>query len=379
MNKNRKFMLKTIMSSLIRRRSRIMVALLGITLGATVLLGMVTLCYDIPRQMSKEFRSYGANFLFMPAGNEPTISLEDIEKAVNLLPKDQVVGVTPFRYDAIRSNMLPYTIVGTDFKQASQTSPYWQIEGEWPTQHHEIMIGVDIANAARLKIGNVIPITGKSKQDSRFDEDMTITGIVKTGKAEDGFVFISHADLEALLEESAQADIVEISITAPEQILKDYIELIKTQVPSIEPHVIKWVAQSEASVLGKLETLLYLVTLIVLVLTMICVATTMMTVVMERRKEIGLKKAIGASNTSIAHEFLAEGLVLGIVGGIIGAICGLIFAQIISANVFGRSIVIELYLIPITVIISAIVAVIACLIPVKRAVEVEPALVLRGE
>ncbi|KES15028.1 ABC-type transport system, involved in lipoprotein release, permease component, partial [Gilliamella apicola SCGC AB-598-B02] len=121
------------------------------------------------------------------------------------------------------------------------------------------------------------------------------------------------------------------------------------------------------------------VALLVLVLTMICVATTMMTVVMERRKEIGLKKAIGANNKSIAKEFLAEGLVLGITGGIIGVICGLIFAQVISSNVFGRSIIIEFYLIPSTILISAIVTVIACLIPVKRALDVEPALVLRGE
>lgn len=70
---------------------------------------------------------------------------------------------------------------------------------------------------------------------------------------------------------------------------------------------------------------------------------------------------------------------LGIIGGTIGAFCGIIFAQVISTNVFGRSISIEFYLIPITIAVSAIVTVIACLIPVKRAVEVEPALVLRGE
>lgn len=52
-NKNRRFIIKTVLSSLIRRRSRIAVALLGVAIGATVLLGMVTLCYDIPRQMGQ--------------------------------------------------------------------------------------------------------------------------------------------------------------------------------------------------------------------------------------------------------------------------------------------------------------------------------------
>ena len=378
-NKNRRFIIKTILRSLIRRRSRIIIALLGVAIGATVLLGMVTLCFDIPRQMGQEFRSYGANLLLMPANNQPTVSMADVKKAVSLLPQDKLLGVTPFRYGAVRVNQHPYTIVGTNFNQVTKTSPYWHIEGSLPQNSHEVMIGTDIANFANLNVGSEISISGKSKQDSRFDEELTITGIVKTGRAEDNFIFVDLHDLEQFFEESDQAEVVEVSITASQNELKDYIDNIKSQSTTIEPHLIKWVTQSETSVLGKLSSLLYLVTIVVLVLTMICVATTMMTVVMERRKEIGLKKAIGANNKSIAKEFLAEGLVLGIIGGIIGVFCGLIFAQVISSNVFGRSIIIEFYLIPSTILISAIVTVIACLIPVKRALDVEPALVLRGE
>lgn len=379
MNKNRRFIIKSLLSSLVRRRSRIFVALLGVAIGATVLLGMVTLCYDIPRQMGKEFRSYGANVIFMPANNEMTMSLDDVKKAANHIPQDKLIGVTPFRYSVIRSNMVPYTLVGTDFNQIRKTSPYWLIEGDFPTKDNEIMIGTDITTYAHLTIGDVIPIAGRSKQDSNFDEEFKITGIVKTGKTEDGFIFMNLDSLKSLLEEDDQAEVVELSISATATELQHYIQSIKNDVQTIEPHIIKWVTQSETAVLGKLVSLLYLVTSVVLILTMICVATTMMTVVMERRKEIGLKKALGAENRQIAKEFLTESVILGFVGGLIGAVCGLVFAQIISSEVFDRSIIIEFYLIPVTILISIVVTVIACLIPVKRAVEVEPALVLRGE
>lgn len=378
-NKNTRFIIKAIMSSLIRRRSRILVALLGTAIGATVLLGMITLCYDIPRQMGKEFRSYGANMLFMPANNQATISFNDVQRAAQLISTEQLVGVTPFRYLVVRSNIVPYTLVGTDFQQINKTSPYWSIDGNFPTQDNEIMIGTDVANFAHLSIGSSLPISGKSIQDERFDEEFKITGIVKTGKAEDNFIFINYTKLESLLTEDNQVEVVELSISASEAELNNYIERIKHQVPTIEPHLIKWVTQSETVVLNKLASLLYLVTSVVLILTMICVATTMMTVVIERRKEIGLKKALGADNGRIAKEFLAESVILGFIGGFIGSIFGLLFAQIISKEVFGRPIVIEFYLIPMTIFISIIVTVIACLIPVKRAVEVEPALVLRGE
>lgn len=378
-NKNQRFIIKTVFSSLIRRRSRILIALLGVAIGATVLLGMITLCYDIPRQMGKEFRSYGANMLLMPADNQSMMTMEDVSKAVSLLPKEKLLGVTPFRYESIRSNQQPYIMVGTDFEQVMKTSPYWKIEGELPKHSHEILIGTDIANFTKLTIGSTMPVLGKNKQDSRYNEELTITGIVKTGRTEDGYIFIGLPDLGEFLKDTDKAEVVEVSITATQDELKHYIDKIKANSSTVDPHLIKWVTQSESSVLGKLSSLLYLVTFVVLILTMICVATTMMTVVMERRKEIGLKKAIGANNKSIAKEFLAEGLVLGIIGGMIGVVCGVIFAQVISTNVFGRSIVIEFYLIPTTIVISAIVTVIACLIPVKRALEVEPALVLRGE
>ena len=378
-NKNQRFIIKTVFSSLIRRRSRILIALLGVAIGATVLLGMITLCYDIPRQMGKEFRSYGANMLLMPADNQSMMTMGDVSKAVSLLPKEKLLGVTPFRYESIRSNQQPYIMVGTDFEQVMKTSPYWKIEGELPKHSHEILIGTDIANFTKLTIGSTMPVLGKNKQDSRYNEELTITGIVKTGRTEDGYIFIGLQDLGEFLKDTDKAEVVEVSITATQDELKHYIDRIKANSSTVDPHLIKWVTQSESSVLGKLSSLLYLVTFVVLILTMICVATTMMTVVMERRKEIGLKKAIGANNKSIAKEFLAEGLVLGIIGGMIGVVCGVIFAQVISTNVFGRSIVIEFYLIPTTIVISAIVTVIACLIPVKRALEVEPALVLRGE
>ncbi|KES16252.1 hypothetical protein GASC598B02_007200, partial [Gilliamella apicola SCGC AB-598-B02] len=203
-NKNRRFIIKTILSSLIRRRSRIIIALLGVAIGATVLLGMVTLCFDIPRQMGQEFRSYGANLLLMPANNQPTMSMTDVQKAVSLLPQDKLLGVTPFRYGAVRVNQHPYTIVGTNFNQVTKTSPYWHIEGSLPQKSHEVMIGTDIANFANLNVGSEISISGKSKQDSRFDEELTITGIVKTGRAEDNFIFVDLHDLEQFFEESDQ-------------------------------------------------------------------------------------------------------------------------------------------------------------------------------
>jgi putative ABC transport system permease protein len=379
MNKNRWFMLKMLMSYLLRRRSRIAVALIGVALGATVLLGMITLCYDVPRQMSQEFRSYGANMALFPAGDRSAISLEDVASAAALLPPDKVMGVTPFRYEPVRSNLQPYTAVGTDFSQVRRTSPFWKIDGAWPQAENEVLVGADIAEFIRLGAGDRITLSGRNQQQARFSREMTISGVVSSGGVEDGFIFMDMNDMTAMLGGGGAAHVAEISLNADLEELNRLAGAIQQTLPSLEARLVKRVTQSETKVLGKLTTLVYLVTLVVLVLTMICVATTMMTIVMERRQEIGLKKAIGADNRSVAAEFLREGLIMGIVGGVAGSVCGLIFAQFISSSVFGRSIAVEFYLLPATIGISMIVTILACLIPARRAMAVEPALVLRGE
>jgi putative ABC transport system permease protein len=379
MTKNNAFILRILFSSVARRRSRLLVALIGIAIGAAVLLGMVTLCYDIPRQMSREFRSYGANMVFVAAGEESSMKRADVERAAALLPADRLVGLAPFRYLTVRSNMQPYTVAGTDFEQVKKTRPYWRVAGEWPRRDGEVLIGADVAESALLSPGRALTLEGRDQEQSRYEKEVSITGVVKTGGVEDGFLFMSLSDMEAMTGETGRVDAVEISIMAGGEELKALSSAIRESQDKVEPRLVKRVTRSEETVLKKLETLVYLVTAIVLGLTMICVATTMMTVVMERRREIGLKKAIGAENRSIAREFLGEGLILGVLGGFLGSACGLAFAQLISSEVFNRSIAIEFYLIPLTVIVSAAVTVIACLIPVRRAMDIEPALVLRGE
>jgi putative ABC transport system permease protein len=333
--------------------------------------------------MSQEFRSYGANMVFIAAGKEASMTRADVERAAALLPANRLIGMTPYRYVTVRGNMQPYTAVGTDFAQVKKTRPYWRVAGQWPQREGEVLIGADVAEFTLLSPGRTLTLTGRDKEQSRYEMEATVTGVVQTGGVEDGFIFMSLSDMDAMIGESGDGggdiDVAEVSLMASGEELKALSAAIRAGQDTVEPRLVKRVAQSEETVLKKLETLVYLVTVIVLGLTMICVATTMMTVVMERRREIGLKKAIGAENRRIAREFLGEGLILGVLGGFLGSACGLVFAQVVSSHVFNRSIAIEFYLIPLTVIVSAAVTVVACLIPVRRAVDIEPALVLRGE
>jgi putative ABC transport system permease protein len=379
MTKRRTFFIKMLVSSLARRKSRLLAALCAIAIGGTVLLGMASISYDIPRQMGREFRSYGANMVLVASGDEALLNLDDAKRAEALIPPGALVGATPYRYEMVRVNMQGYTAAGTVFEEARKTSPYWSISGEWPQKDDDILIGIDIAEFTGLAPGSAVTVTGRASDGARFSRDMTVSGIVRSGSIEDEFIFMSLSALEGMMGDSGVAEAVEVSIAGTGDELDAIASLIGQNVPEIAPSLVKRVTQSETAVMSKLQALVIIVSLVVLVLTMICVATTMMTVVMERRREIGLKKAIGAENRSIAADFLGEGVLLGGAGGVLGVAFGYVFAQTVCVSVFGRGIILDWKLLPLTILVSIAVTVSACLWPVRRAVEVEPALVLRGE
>ncbi|MFP3156072.1 FtsX-like permease family protein [Lachnospiraceae bacterium ZAX-1] len=377
--KKQTFYLKMITSSLVRRRSRMLVALLAIAIGGAILSGLITIYVDIPRQMGQEFRSYGANLIFVPGEGETSITQDAMMKAAGLLPKNEIIGVAPYRYETVKINEQPFMAAGTNLSEAKKASPYWFISGQWPVENGDVLIGQEIANTIRLLVGDSFTVNGTNVWGESTNQDFTVSGIVQTGGTEEAFVFMSIADLEAMMGDGDKYDVVECSISASGVTLEGIANRISEQDFGVTPRLVKRVTQSEGTVLKKLQALVYLVTVIVLLLTMICVATTMMAVVAERRREIGLRKALGASNKSIVMEFLGEGVFLGGAGGLLGAGLGFLFAQDVSVHVFNRSITFQPLLIPITLVASVLVTVLACLIPVRRTTDIDPALVLKGE
>lgn len=380
-----KMFLKMVMSSLVRRSSRMLVALFAIAIGITILFGLLTIYRDIPRQMGKEFRNYGANLVILPKNTASGINQQEYLTLKSIIPQDRTVGIAPYRYQNIKINEQPFIIAATDLEQAQKNSPYWLVDGSWPQKEREVLVGNAIAQNIGLKLGDNFEIA-LTEGDSKAQEDRKImrrvyvvSGIVKTGGAEESFVFMSFDDFSRIISDNWKADVIECSIEGDEAYLQSITKSIEEQNANLAPRLARRLTQSQDLVLNKLKTLVWIVTVIVLLLTIISVSTTMMAVVAQRRKEIGLKKALGAPNSSIVLEFFGEALFLGVLGGFVGIVFGFIFARNVSVSVFARTVAFHYGLIPLSIVIAIVITGFACLVPVRKAVYIEPAIVLRGE
>lgn len=396
----RKMYFKMIISSLLRRRSRMIVALLAVIIGSTIMSGLLTIYFDIPRQLGKEFRSYGANFVCIP--NKEKISKEDFEKFTEFLKNKDVVGIAPYRYETTKINQKPYILAGTNIAEAKKNSPFWYIEGEWAISDDssEVMIGKEISKTLGLDIGDTFKISGvkfgksavastvedsaeesknKDVGDEFYDVKLKVKGIITTGGREESFIFLDINKLGEIIEDKFKVDSIECSIESNHEDLEILSNKINEKIPNIFGTPVKRVTQSQDTVLTKLTALIFLVNVVIMILTIISVSTTMMAIITERRKEIGLKKALGAHDKEIILDFIGESVLLGLLGGAIGVGFGFLFAQRVSLSVFGRLITFQYWLVPVVIIMSVLITTVGCIIPVKSAVEIDPALVLKGE
>ena len=372
-----KMYLTMVTNALLRRKLRMFIALLAVAIGATIISGMITVYKEVPEQMGREFRAYGANLLLLPSGGTTTIQEEKLEPVYKKLQGHEIIGSAPFLYERLKINESPILTGGADFAMVKKVSPYWQITGSLPSGNKkEILLGYELSEKFMVQPGDTVIL---ALGDGSWESPFTVSGLVRTGGKEEQFAYLDLKLMQQIVNKPGVISMAQISVVASASELDAFTKQMETEEPSIHPQTVKQIASSEQTVLGKLQALVLLVTIVVLLLTLVCVGTTMTEVVSERRKEIGLKKALGADNRNIAAEFFGESCMLGLLGGILGTVCGYLFAQAVGVNVFGRSLHLSIPIALMSVILSIAVTAVATMLPVRTAVKVEPAIVMRGE
>ncbi|MDR3360943.1 MAG: FtsX-like permease family protein, partial [Bifidobacteriaceae bacterium] len=313
-----------------------------------------------------------------PADEAAGIDPGTLERVAASLPADELIDFAPYRYLNVRINEQPFLASGADLAAARRVSPYWHVEGDWPDAPGQVLVGADVAGQTALAAGDPVEIVTGADEEGAAAHPFTVAGVLATGGSEDALVLMSLADAETLAGPGGY-DVVEFSIASAPERIAALAEAVSQAEPAVAAAPVKRLTQSDTHVLDMLQSLLAIVAVIVLALTMIGVSTTMMAVVAERRSEIGLRKALGASNRSVVAEFLAEGVVVGAVGGAGGVGLGYLLAVAISDNVFHRVPAFSPVLAVATLAVAVAVTWLANRIPVRRAAEVDPAIVLRGE
>ena len=423
---------RMLLSAVFRRRSRAVMAVVASLVGAATLSCLAMICIAVPQQMNQEMRAYGANLIVTPLADSENgkSGIDDamVEHTTEMVSAKGSEKHATYRYENVRVNAAPYVMAGVNPAQVRNLNHHWVVDGSWPSAG-KVLVGRDVADAMGLKVGGSITIgyrasdnaasSGQASQPGTDGTDGTaqsgtggtsdgqtssgstgaqqtqnghvssdimdtsgtefrVAGIVDTGGSEDSIIYALAGDVDKLTGSTRGVDVIEYSSGA-----SDLTALVNSINDMTSMHVkaqqVTKITASDTRVITMLQTLFWIVSLVVLVLTFVGVGTTISSIVSQRRNEIGLRKALGASSRAIGIEFYVESAIYGLIGGLIGTAIGYLLARVLCVSVFERAIGFNWLLGVASLLLSVLIAIIASIPPVRRATRIDPAIVLREE
>ena len=303
------------------RKRRLALAFSALAVAATLATALFSVYSDIERKIRVQFRGYGANMVIAPAGGAQTVPLGAVAFA-----EQQGAVAAPFIYTVGRAEGEPIVVAGTDFHRAGPLTDSWRVEGARRTAPGECLLGATAAAHFRRHVGQQLDLQGAP---------CVIRGIVSTGGAEDQQVMVSLETAAQLAGLRDAASLVQVR--ADGERLGAVQAAIAKALPGADVRVLHAVADTEAHVVLKLRSTLFLLTALILAITTLCVTNNFSALVLERSQEIGILKAIGAAEKKIAALFLSESLILGLASTAAGYGLGLLVAWWIGRQIFPES------------------------------------------
>ena len=418
--------------ALIRQRGRFILIALTVALGVSLATAMLNVMFDIGENVNQELKAFGANITVTPRnsmvlkdlyGVETTKSTHreyleesDLGNIKTIFWTNNIVAFAP----SLTTNMTladgeTVPLFGTWFEH-TLTLPtdevyttgvkfmksWWHVDGDWAddTQTDQVLVGTKLAQKLGVSAGSTLSY----KKLDGSDGTLTVTGILSGGGDEENQIVGSLALAQNLANAAGKIDQVEVSaMTTPENDLArkaaenpkslsqaeydiwyctSYVGSIAYQIEEVmqnaAAHPVRQIAESEGKILGKTQLLMLLITVLSLLSSSLGVSNLISANIMERSRELGLLKALGATNLAVVLSVLAEIFIAGIMGGILGYVVGLGFAQLIGENVFGSGIAVNPYVIPIIAVLMSLVLIIGSVPAIRMLLSLQPAEVLYG-
>jgi len=207
---------------------------------------------------------------------------------------------------------------------------------------------------------------------------LRVEGVLSTGAAEDNQVLAALATVERLTASRglntilarAEGDAAGIEQTAA---------ALGARFPAAAVNPLRQVTEAEFRVVERIRWVLLGTTLVVLVVTGLCVLATMTALAFERRQTIGTMKALGATNARLSLLFLSEAAALGLVASAVGFVAGLALARWVGATLFAAGISVRWTTFPLVVGVGVAIALLGTLLPLRLVRRIQPAVILRGD
>ncbi len=362
--------LKIALNMVMHSPLRSWLTIVGIVIGVASVIAIVSLGNGLQNQVNSQLSSLNANLVTLSPGFErgqgggfgrfgggpggfggaastavATLGKNDVRALQSIseisLINTQISGRTNVSFGGESGNL---QVSGVDPKTWSQITSSKVGQGRFlePSDKGVVVIGYSLASGffkSPITLGKDISIEGKSfkvigitSDTGRFDRSITMPiddayGVLGSTKTRD-----DYDNIQVVLKDGTDIDAAVAKITAVLMSSRN----VKTQDFTVSST--KDLQQSVSSVTSSLTLFLTAIAAVSLLVGAVGIANSMFTSVLEKTKEIGIMKAVGAKNRDIMTIFLFNAGLIGLVGGLLGVVLGTIASSFISSLLTGSGI-----------------------------------------
>jgi putative ABC transport system permease protein len=384
-----------VVKDIMRRKKRVLYASLGVVIGITTIIAVLTIAVAGQTSINGQLEKYGANLMVMPAISDVDIGLgglslgtlaigdnyvsEDklpyireisdgmIREALNIEDEGDIAILAPKLYMNTKVNGTSVVVVGVAPKEERLLKTWWKVsQGKYLEAPDEALVGALTAELLKLNVGDKITLNAG---------EATITGILEeTGSNEDYQVFVPLETAQEAFDKEGLVSSIDVRALCNACPTSDIAGAINENIAGVRAVAVKQIAETEMGMQEKVSKFLFALAAITLAVGCFGVINTMTTSVHERIKDIGIMKAVGASRNQIMKIFFYEAIIVGIAGGLLGYALGTLLAYIVGPLIFGGVPIASVpqYLLP-SLALAVFIAVIASVYPAFRASRIKVA------
>lgn len=360
--------IRMLLRAAVLRRGRAASALFAMVVAAAVATTMLNLYVDVQAKLQREFRNYGANIILV-GKNGASLPAEALSQVDSALAGRGIAA--PFGLVVARTgDGQSIVVAGTDFDRVKALNRWWSVNN-WPLATQQVLVGV-----------RALPIVSPKGQpfDLAFQGKtihVTPTGTVQTGAAEDSRIYMSLSDFTSWT--GVRPTTIEVAASgSPDEVAKILNKLAQS-LPAADVRPVRQIMEGEARVLGKTRATLLAAAALIILTAALCVLSTLMGWVFDRRRDFAIMKALGASEKLLNRFFAAEAAALGATGAVLGFLIGIGIAAWIGRANFHAPVSPRFSVLPVVLVGSMVVTVLSSILPISLLRRVQPAVILRGE